>query len=74
MTRVLNYKRKAIISYSAKTWWITGFNPGYQNVNQKDLQVTYKVYFNSQEMYSGFSKEKNHVVIGSLMVIKKCRD
>lgn len=57
MTMVLNYKRKSIISYSAKTWWITGFNPKYQNANQKDLEATYKVYFNSYDMYSAFSKK-----------------
>ncbi|MFR7761913.1 MAG: RHS repeat-associated core domain-containing protein [Eubacterium sp.] len=56
MVMTVSYKNKTIISYSKKTWWITGFNPKYQNAKAKNLKVTYKVYFNSYAMYSSFNK------------------
>lgn len=56
MVMTVSYKNKTIISYSKKTWWITGFNPKYQNTKAKNLKVTYKVYFNSYAMYSSFNK------------------
>ena len=54
MSMTLQYKGAKIISYSAKTWWITGFNPKYLNVNASDLKVNFTFKFNSDTMYNDF--------------------
>ena len=56
MSMKLSYKGKTIIDYSNNTWWLTGFNPKYQNVNASNLTVTFRVFFNSRAMYDAFKK------------------
>jgi hypothetical protein len=51
MSMILKYKQKKIISYSAKTWWITGFNPDYQNVFAHDLTACFVLEFTNRGMY-----------------------
>jgi hypothetical protein len=51
---ILSYKGIEIISHSAKTWWITGFNPQYLNVSSNRLSVTYTIIFNSKGMFDAF--------------------
>ncbi len=52
----LRYKGRLIISYAAKTWWLTGFNPKYLNVRADDLKATFVVTFYSYGLYNGFTK------------------
>ncbi len=54
MSMTLNYKGRRIITYSQRTWWITGFNPKYLNVSASDLRATYKITFKNNEMYKKF--------------------
>ena len=56
MSMELRYKSKRIISYSTKTWWITGFNPNPQYLNAKasDLKASFTVKFNNIAMYNSF--------------------
>jgi len=54
MSLTLKYKGKTIISYSSRTWWITGFNPKYLNVNQANLTATFVVTFNNLDMFNAF--------------------
>lgn len=46
MTLILKYKGKTIITYKPreKQWWVTGFNPYYQEIGQKDLSVVYTIH------------------------------
>ena len=52
----LTYNGNTIIDYkpSEKQWWITGFNPYYQDVKSNYLKATFKVKFNSDAMYKQF--------------------
>ncbi len=52
----LMYKGKTIIDYkpAAKQWWITGFNPYYQDVKLNQLKATFKVKFNKKGMFTKF--------------------
>ena len=59
MSLTLKYKGSIIISYSAKTWWITGFNPRYLNVNANKLTATFTVTFNSSGMFKAFRNSPN---------------
>jgi len=54
MSLTLKYKGSTIISYSVKTWWITGFNLKYPNVNRDDLTATFSVTFNNAGMFNSF--------------------
>ena len=54
MSMVLKYKGTKIISYSAKTWWITGFNPKYLDATASNLKVNFTVKFNKRKMYETF--------------------
>ena len=54
MTLTLKYKKTTIITYSEKTWWITGFNPRYINVKASDLTATFTVRFNDSGMFNAF--------------------
>lgn len=54
MTMTLKYNGKTIISYSTKTWWITGFNPKYLNVSANNLTAIFTVTFNSAGMFNAF--------------------
>ena len=53
----LYYQGDNIISYSAKTWWLTGFNPAYSNVSADDLSATYRIKFDDPWMFYAFSNE-----------------
>ena len=66
MTLNLDYNGKQIIAYDPKKddpkgqspdkWWVTGFNPNYQNVQASNLTTTYTVNFSGKEgMYNDFS-------------------
>ncbi|WP_278244411.1 RHS repeat-associated core domain-containing protein [Clostridium sp. BNL1100] len=72
MTLTLDYNRKQIISYDPKKvdpqitdplrestdkWWVTGFNPDYQDVKASQLTATYTATFNTQAMYDDFFKK-----------------
>ena len=50
---------KNIISWQDKTWWLTGFNPEYQNANIADMTVTFTVSFDSVQMYKDFKASTN---------------
>ena len=55
MSLNLDYNGVSIISYSETTWWVTGFNPNYQNVREGCLTATYTVDFSScKNMYYCF--------------------
>ena len=54
MTMVLTYNGKKIINYTETTWWLTGFNPNYTNININKLSVKFTVIFNSHQMYLAF--------------------
>ncbi len=56
MTMELKYNGKQIISYSAFTWWITGFNPNYLYKSANDLKATFTVIFNTKAMYTALKK------------------
>lgn len=52
----LMYEGTNIISYypSGKQWWITGFNPAYQNKKASQLTAVFGINFNTQAMYDAF--------------------
>ena len=56
------YGNKVIIEYEPeeKQWWITGFNPAYQNVMASDLDVRIWVYFPNYDMYNAFKTERKN--------------
>ena len=57
MTLTLNDTNgNQLFSYnpSEKQWWITGFNPYYQDMNASNLIATYTVTFNDIEMFRAF--------------------
>ena len=60
MTLKVCYKGKTIISYSKKTWWITGFNPSYMNKKVSDLKVYYTINFSNRSFYSAFKNSEPH--------------
>lgn len=64
MSMTLKYKKKVIATYSpsAKQWWITCFNPYYQNVRAKDLTVAFSINFVSNKTL--FSNFYNKYAIG----------
>lgn len=39
---------------SEKQWWITGFNPRYQNIKAKDLKLCCAIFFENTDMYDCF--------------------
>ena len=48
----LYYNGKKIISYTPHKgqWWITGFNPNYQNISAESLTASFTILFPSQGM------------------------
>ena len=56
MSMELKYRGKIIISYSEKTWWITGFNPNpkYLDAKASDLNVEFTVEFTKSSLYRSF--------------------
>ena len=72
MTLTLNYNGKQIISYGPKKddpkdqntdkWWVTGFNPYYQNVQASELTATYTIDFSGKEgMYNKFIESRDYL-------------
>ena len=61
MSLWLLYNGRLIVTYtpSQKQWWITGFNPSYQNVQASDLSVMFRLQFNSPGLYFAFLDEYN---------------
>jgi len=60
MTLTLTHKTKGVIvnNWTDRTWWITAFNPKYQNVKASDLVATYTVKFENANMFKEFEKTK----------------
>ena len=56
MSMVVKHRGSKIISYTSKTWWITGFNPNpkYFDVKESDLKVDFSVKFTTDPLYDGF--------------------
>ena len=52
----LTYNSMTIIDHNPKErqWWITGFNPYYQNVRSDCLKATFKVKFHNAGMFKAF--------------------
>lgn len=77
MTLNLDYNGKPIISYdpkivdpkiidplrkSADKWWVTGFNPDYQDVKASQLTATYTVDFSGKQgLYDAFIKSDDYL-------------
>ena len=61
MTLDLYYKGESIISYTPdhEQWWITGFNPKYQNVKAEDLTAVFCMYFNNTQMFRDFCDQRH---------------
>jgi len=57
----LTYGGKSIVDYepSEKQWWITGFNPFYQNVKASQLKATFRLTFNTSDMFNSYYAAKN---------------
>lgn len=58
MGMILTYKDKEIIHYvpDEQQWWLTGFNPNYQNVFANNLTAYLGIRFNDSGMYYAFKK------------------
>ena len=56
MCLYVSYNNELIINRSPteSQWWITGFNPEYQNANAYNLSVTVAFCFNNSGMYNAF--------------------
>ena len=52
-----------IINYDPgdKQWWITAFNPKYEDVQANNLTATYRVTFNNSTMYEDFLKSRSYL-------------
>ena len=61
MSMQLSYNGKNIISHSQNTWWITGFNSNYLNVQASDLSAMFVVCFPNSDMYHAFAGTWNGV-------------
>ena len=64
MTLKLQYNGTTIIDWqpAANQWWITGFNPNYQNKNVSTLRATFTVTFTNSVLYNAFySAWKNKI-------------
>ena len=60
MSMKLYYQGNEIIDYSATTWWLTGFNPAYQNVMASDLTVAYTITFSNPGMLNAFRQKQDN--------------
>lgn len=58
MSMTVKYRSSTIINYTAKTWWITGFNPNYQDVKASDLTAIFVVTFNGSSMFYAFMQSQ----------------
>lgn len=77
MTLTLDYKGEPIISYDPKEvdptifdllrkstdkWWVTGFNPDYQDVKASQLTATFTVDFSGKQgLYNAFIKSDDYL-------------
>lgn len=72
MTLTLEYEGKQIISYdpkkddpkdqNTKKWWVTGFNPSYQDKKASELTATFTIDFSGKEgMYNAFIKSDSYL-------------
>ncbi len=61
MSLSLSYNGTSIINRTQNTWWITGFNPNYLNVQAKDLSATFVINFPNPEMYEAFAGTWNNI-------------
>jgi hypothetical protein len=70
MTLTLDYNGNQIISYdptrddpegqNPNKWWVTGFNPNYQEPAISKLKATYTLNFSGKEdMYKSFNNKWN---------------
>lgn len=52
----LFYKGENIITYypDSREWWMTGFNPYYQNVKADDLEAGFTLFLPSEGMFRTF--------------------
>lgn len=59
MAMIVSYNNEFIVEYfpAEHQWWITGFNPQYQNVNANDLLVTIGIGFNDSGLYYAFQNQ-----------------
>ncbi len=59
MSLTLKFKGKTIVKYNpGKVWWLTGFNPYYQNVKAKELVAIYTIDFSTNKgMFNAFYKK-----------------
>lgn len=57
-------KGNVIFTYkpSEKQWWITGFNPYYQNVKAENLTAIYTIDFSgNKDMYDSFISSEDYI-------------
>ena len=61
MSMVVKYKGDTIISYTPHDpqWWLTAFNPNFQNVDAHDLSVRILVEFRSLPMMKAFMNKNS---------------
>ena len=57
----LQYNGITIVSSNDYTWWITGFNPYYLNVDVDSLKATFSIRFSNRDMYMAFRELWNQV-------------
>ena len=59
MAMLVSYKDDYIILHvpDSYQWWITGFNPKYQNVNANDLTALFGIVFHDSGMYQALKKQ-----------------
>ena len=58
MELCLLYNEERIIYWTPddSQWWITGFNPAYQNIKAENLRAVYTVFFDDKAMYDALRK------------------
>lgn len=62
MTMSLKYNGEEIANYSEEHWWITSFNPYYQNKSASNLSITYTIDFTGNEtLYNDLIKSDDYL-------------
>ena len=51
------YNHKQIILHNSRHWWITEFNPEYQDISADELIAYYLISFDQPAMYYAFKEE-----------------
>lgn len=59
MSLSLSLNGQNIINHQNTTWWMTGFNSNYLNVQAGNLSAIFTIYFNSPGMYNAFASKWN---------------